>query len=404
MPNTSSKTSESTRATPKRTRYDIARAAADRAQAFGEDPSGASAVVGFDGFIDSIIHLVSQRNTMQLDDFVRIDTIPGFASRVGAAAGKSSNIELVVREQRFGGNGPLMAGALGRLGVGVTYIGAIGQEDAPETLSPIYEPFAEWCEKVLPIAAPGHTDALEFEDGKVMLGKPQNIQHVTWERIKEAVGLGVFISMVDGAKLLGVVNWVMMSGVDGIWQGLIDEVLPKIEPARRPRIFIDLCDPAKRTDADLLAALDLLKRLNTLTPVTLGLNLAESQRVAAVAGAEPFDDSHNTTMGSAVRKTARSIQQTLGLDTVVVHPRQGAAAANADESAWFEGPFTSSPKLSTGAGDHFNGGFSFGQIAGMPLDECLAIGTGVSGAYVRDAVSPALDRLVGFLRDLPEPE
>lgn len=401
MPN---ETTENTKTSNKRTRYEIARAAADHAEAFGNDPAGASAVIGFDGFIDSIIHLVSQRNSMELDDFVRIDTIPGFASRIGAAAGKSSNIELVVREQRFGGNGPLMAGALGRLGVGITYIGAVGQEDAPESLSPIYEPFAERCERVVPIAAPGHTDALEFEDGKVMLGKPQNIQHVTWDRIKQTVGLDAFVAMAESAAVLGVVNWVMMSGVDGIWQGLIDEVLPKIDPAKRPRVFIDLCDPAKRTDADLLAALDLLCKLNAMTPVTLGLNLAESQRVAAVGGAEPFDDSHNTTMSSAVRKTASSIQQTLGLDTVVVHPRQGAAAARSGESAWFEGPFTSSPKLSTGAGDHFNGGFSFGQIAGMPLDECLAIGTGVSGAYVRDAQSPTLDRLVGFLRDLPEPD
>jgi len=59
------------------------------------------------------------------------------------------------------------------------------------------------------------------------------------------------------------------------------------------------------------------------------------------------------------------------------------------------------PRLSTGAGDHFNAGFAFGQVCGLPLDECLATGCGVSGAYVRDAQSPSRDRLIAFLNQLP---
>ena len=73
-------------------------------------------------------------------------------------------------------------------------------------------------------------------------------------------------------------------------------------------------------------------------------------------------------------------------------------------SAWFEGPFTATPRLSTGAGDHFNGGFAFAQVHGLPLEECLAVGCAVSGAYVRDALSPDLDRVIAFLRSLPLPE
>ena len=40
---------------------------------------------------------------MALEDYERIDTIPEFAARAGAAAGKSANIELVPIETRFGG-------------------------------------------------------------------------------------------------------------------------------------------------------------------------------------------------------------------------------------------------------------------------------------------------------------
>lgn len=103
------------------------------------------------------------------------------------------------------------------------------------------------------------------------------------------------------------------------------------------------------------------------------------------------------------------IRAKLGLGAVVVHPREGAGAATADgRSAWFDGPFTRSPKLSTGAGDHFNGGYAFATTLGIDralgIAACLAIGCAVSGAYVRDAESPTRQRLVEFLRELPEPE
>ena len=46
----------------------------------------------------------------------------------------------------------------------------------------------------------------------------------------------------------------------------------------------------------------------------------------------------------------------------------------------------------------------FAQAGGLDLAHCLATGCAVSGAYVRDALSPDLDRLIGFLRDLPAPD
>jgi sugar/nucleoside kinase (ribokinase family) len=131
------------------------------------------AVVGFDAFIDSIIHVVDQRFAMTADGYKRIETIGQFAMRAAAAAGKSTNMEMVEKERRFGGNGPLMAGALGRAGLQVTYIGAVGRPEAPRQLHPIYEEFAARCQLVVPVAPPATTDALEFEDGKIMLGKPR---------------------------------------------------------------------------------------------------------------------------------------------------------------------------------------------------------------------------------------
>ncbi|TVQ61584.1 MAG: carbohydrate kinase family protein [Phycisphaerales bacterium] len=389
-------------------RADIAQAAAAAIERASGELTGVRALVGFDGFLDEIIRVVSTRRSMADDDFEAIATIPEFAARCGAAAGKSANIELSVREQRFGGNGPLMAGGVARLGMPTTYCGAIGRSaDEPGVVHPLWQDFAARCERVIPVGPPAHTDALEFDDGKIMLGKPRAVQDVTWELLKRTIGLEEIRRLIERSTLVGIVNWTLCGGVEGIWHGLIDEVFPALKPlvgGRTRRVFIDLSDPAKRTDEDIARAVGVLRKMDALVPVTLGLNLSEAERLAHVLGVAAFGDEHNTSLARAVRDGAAAIREASGLSCVVVHPRQGAGAATATEREWFEGPFTRSPRLSTGAGDHFNAGFAFAQSLNLPLSQCLAVGVGVSGAYVRDAASPDLARLQGVLRDLPVPE
>ncbi len=286
----------------------------------------------------------------------------------------------------------------------MTYVGAVGHEDNPRALHPIYKELANRCREVIPVAPPAHTDALEFDDGKIMLGKPANVQSVTWPLLIETVGLPAIKAKVEGSALIGIVNWVMMGGVEGIWEGLCNDVFASLPKTGGHRVFIDLSDPAKRTDADVSRARGLLQKMNTLVPVTLGLNLSEAERVAEVAGMPPIEERNGHKLGPALQAAAQALRERLGLSCVVIHPRQGAAAADATSSAWFDGPFTETPKLSTGAGDHFNGGFAFAQVHGLPLEQCLATGCAVSGAYVRDALSPDLARLVAFLKSLPLPQ
>lgn len=388
------------------TRSELAQRAADALEGIDTHKAlSMRSLVGFDGFVDSIIHVVDQRHSMIQDDYERIHTIPEFAARCGAAANRSANMELVVVDTRFGGNGPLLSSALGSLGSPVTYIGAVSTEDDWNTVDPIYQPFVDLCDRVIPLCPPGRTDALEFDDGKIMLGKPESVQRVTWNRIKEVVGLDKLVEIIEQVSLISVVNWTLVGGVPGIWEGLCDDVFPRLTKNKDRRVFIDLSDPAKRTDADILIAMNLIQRLQEHLPVTLGLNLAESGRIARVIGVEAFDDEHNRTLASMVPEAATIIREKLDLECVVIHQHTGAGGADrSGEACWFAGPYTRKPRISTGAGDHFGGGFSFAQIAGLDLGESLAAACGVAGAYVRDAASPNRSRLIEFLRDLPVPE
>jgi sugar/nucleoside kinase (ribokinase family) len=379
-----------------RDRQSIAAGAAAALQSAAAPP----ALVGFDGFIDTIIDAVDVRTDMSPNGYRRIPTISAFAARCAAAAGRSANIERVVRERRFGGNGPLMAGALARLGSSVTFIGAVG--DGAGGLDPVFAPFADRCRRVIATGPPSHTDCLEFDDGKLMFNETAAVQGVTWEHIVEVAGLEELIRIVDGARVIGIVNWSLLAGVPGIWRGLMRDVLPRVSSAPR-RVMIDLSDPSKRTDADVREAMDLLRALNASGPaVTLGLNLNEAGRIGLLAGLSGALGLESS--GEDLRQRAGAIRERLGLDSVVVHRHTGAAAADGASAAWFAGPYTKTPRLSTGAGDHFNGAFAFARAVGMPIAECLAVGCAASGAYVRDSQSPTRERVVAFLSDLPRPE
>ena len=66
--------------------------------------------VGFDGFIDEIIHVVDIR--VSSDYYKRIPTIQAYADRIAHGSGMSTNIELVSQQIKMGGNGPILANAL----------------------------------------------------------------------------------------------------------------------------------------------------------------------------------------------------------------------------------------------------------------------------------------------------
>jgi hypothetical protein len=348
-------------------------------------------MIGLDGFVDEIIAVVAKR--FDKDRYEAMKTITVLGEKILAAAGQSSNYELLVKQTKLGGNGPIMANALAAAGLPVTYVGNLGYP----AIHPVFAELANRA-KVISIAEPGHTDALEFEDGKLMFGKHQTLGDISWDNLIDRVGKNALIKMVSAAKLIGFVNWTMLSNMSDIWSKLQTEILPHCARGDRT-FFIDLADPEKRTVTDISDALIILGRFQPFVNVILGLNLKESDQIASALGIAVPADSE-----PLIEQTAKSIRQKLGISCVVIHPRKGAAAATAEESARFAGPFVEKPKISTGAGDHFNAGFCLGRICGLSLEESLCTGVGTSGYYVRSAQSPSGKQLAEFVAELPPPQ
>jgi hypothetical protein len=345
------------------------------------------ALVGLDGFVDTIIHVVGRRESAR--SYARMGQMSEFGRLIGAAAGLSANFEFVTKMVKLGGNGPIMANALASQGQRVTYIGNLGWP----ALHPVFSDLAKRA-KVISIAEPGYTDAIEFEDGKLMFGKHESLEDVNWATLTRHVPEARLIAMFQESSLIVLVNWTMLPFAGAIWAKIQTRVAPKLTGENR-LMFIDLADPAKRTREDIAAALKAIGRFQRYFRVILGLNLQEGRQIGAILGLPECDGSEAKVAGLAGR-----IREELAIDTVVIHPTAFAAAADGTGCSSVAGPYTERPKITTGAGDHFNAGFCTGRLLGCDLAQSLQMGVATSGYYVRKAKSPSLDELVRFLKSL----
>lgn len=344
------------------------------------------ALVGFDGFVDTIVTPVALR-AGQGENFTPIGTINEFGQRILAAAGKSTNLEFYPRMDKLGGNGPIMANALLAQGSGLTYIGALGRPN----LNPVFADMAARS-KVFSLCDPAATTAVEFSDGKLMLGMMKSLDEITPGKIDEILTPEVYKQALAQADLIALVNWTMIPNLTAVFVDLVERVLPQIPVKPGRTFFFDLADPEKRSRADLVYALETIAKFEQFGAVTLGLNLKEAQQVFSALGFGTETESE-----SGLRAMAAKIRARLDVTTVVVHPKESAACANREGTYWVPGPYVAKPLITTGAGDHFNAGFSSGQLMGLAPESCLGIGVCTSGHYVRTGKSPSVADLETFL-------
>jgi hypothetical protein len=347
-----------------------------------------SAFVGLDGFVDEIVQLVDKRH--DAERFDRLSTITAFAERVALAAGKSTNIEPVTQQVKLGGNGPIMANALASLGLKVTYLGALGWPD----IHPVFRPLADRAEE-FSIGEPGRTLALEFADGKVMLTNTSVLSEITWPNIQERFGRAKFFQHFGTASLVAFVNWTMIPHMSDVWESLQKELCPDLCEPRR-KLFIDLADPQKRRKEDIRRALELVTGFQRCFDVTLGLNEKEAWEVAATLDLPARKHTREN-----LASTALAIWDRVRVSELVVHPVRYALTASEGHVTEVEGPACEHPKITTGAGDHFNAGFCLGQLLGLDDAQSLLCGVSTSGFYVRNAASPSITDLVAMMRDWP---
>ena len=343
-------------------------------------------VTGFDGFVDEMITVVDQRQT--LDAFKRVEDISRFGDLVKQAAGHSSLREIVVTATDAGGCAVNMGDGLAALGVRVDTFATFGE--------PIHPAFADYGEVATLHSwgrEPGRTLAFEFADGKLMFSAVRQLAEFEPGRVGEYLQDGTYLDACRKARLVALTDWSMYPHMTAVWRLLQDAVFSQLED--RPWLFIDLVDPTSRSEEDIREMLSVMEGFSASMRPVLGLNQNEANVLSRLLGLECVREAD----AAATASQAGVLRERLGLEQVVIHAHSYAASAARGGVFSTDGPYCRNPRKSTGAGDRFNAGYALGLMLDLTVEECLLCAVASSGFFVRRARSACSDELVTFLRD-----
>jgi hypothetical protein len=202
--------------------------------------------------------------------------------------------------------------------------------------------------------------------------------------------------LVSQAGLIAFLDWGIIFSMTEIMYEFLHQIGDHLPGPRKP-IFIDTADPTKRSEADIRRFVEILPRLADKFEVYLGFNLRESAFIGRAVGLTEFPDAPQD-----VLTYSEHLRKRLGIDALVIHWSRHAVGNDADSAVRVEAPFTDNPRISTGADDHFNAGFFLGCLLGGDLESNVQLGVATSGYYGREAKSPTLAELVGFVETLSQ--
>lgn len=341
------------------------------------EPSGGDVVFGFDGYVDNVREMGTNASSSENE---RITTLSELGDEIvtSAAADSSLAISWECHGKRTGGHVSHLSRAYQTLGFDPTLVGMCGD--------PILDIFEqEFAECTLhSLGDPGVTDAIEFNDGKLMLMENGGNATLDWETIQSRVGIETLVNEIDGAKLLGIGYWAVIPEMASILDGLREMVFPKL--ADPPQHV--LLDPANIREIDR----ELLESIVTATghlaeevDITVSANRYETAELAAVLGSNTSDE---------LVADARVAFDSLDVDRFVGHSVTESVVISEDGTTSVRVNPIDSPELTTSAGDHFNTGLSLGLVEGLPEDAAVVLGNALAREFVRTGETPSYDDVV----------
>lgn len=345
-------------------------------------------LVGFDGFVDSLVRPIRKKD----DDkqFAYFQEMAEFGQYVLSKQGLSSCIELDNIAEKAGGNGPIMAGALGKLGVRMDCVGAMGVPG----IHPVFQSLRGMNCVLHSYAQPGYTTSLEFAGGKLMLARMNEFNSIDWEDIKTRIGLEKLIGLFRGSDTIGIVNWSEIFHANTIWKGILEEILPILDLDRPQDLFMDLSDCSGRKREHIQDALAIMKRYARYCRVAFGMNENEARLICGILyDNAPADD---------IDAMGAGLYESLGIDTLLIHRAHSCSGWNRQGVFHIDNYNASSPVLLTGAGDNFNAGYCAAKLLDLDIESSLIVAHAVAGFYVRNGFSPTTEELVRLLREWRE--
>jgi GTP-binding protein EngB required for normal cell division len=376
-------------------KYDMTQKALDgvksKIDTMEESASNKYVFLGFDGYIDSLYSIVLNREDVK--NWKTMDSMTQMAERIIDSAGSSTSIERILKRKVAGGFAPNTGKALWNLGVRVFLVAAMGLPK-PKELFKIYPEYVE----DISINEPGRTIGLEFNDGKIMITDFHNIYNITWDRIINKIKVPKLIDRFNICDGYGFGHWSLLLEMNNIWKKIQTEIFPSVSNLKEKIFYLDLADLRKRKDSDTKEMLDLLMELEDQVQICLSLNDIEAIDISRVLDGVDEIDPKQPNFENYI-EAGKKINEILNFSYLIIHEPHFATISNKKKHSWVSQAYTSTPKFSTGAGDHFNGATLAGLILGLDPAEAILFGNVNTAIFVRTGESPKFKHMKKFMEN-----
>ncbi len=331
--------------------------------------------LGFDAFIDHIVKPIKSGSALNPEAY--FESMNAFGQFLSERDGMNCSVELQSCVEKLGGNAPITANALISLDVDCVCVGGFG---LPE-INPVFAELSERAE-LISVSNPGMTTALEFGNGKVMLGINKDINSLGFEHITERVSKQGLIEHISKSDLLMFLNWSELPRSTEIYKGFASEVLPHVDGEKI--LYMDLSDCARRDMSEVQELCEVIKALPRHIHVYLSLNRNEDRIVCGACGIDADKPDE-------IR--AQALVEALGLEGVILHRRERCHMTSKSGSGTSYTELCKTPAVSTGAGDNLNACICKGLLLGMSPLEIVEFATAGSGFYVENGYSGSMDQV-----------
>ncbi|MEF8879366.1 MAG: carbohydrate kinase family protein [Candidatus Thermoplasmatota archaeon] len=330
-----------------------------------EEISDSNIVMLPDFFVDHFLYLDDFEK-----EFERIKKIYGQGG--GNAPGVNQDI-------RQGGNAANTSLALARLGVNVDLI-CRTSEFGKNLLDYFLGKHGVNLEKVKSDGELAVTTAMEFGEKhvNVMVGDTGSVADFSFDRLDEED-----LEKISQSDIVGVMNWSLnRRGTD------LAEKVFKYAKKRGVKTFFDTGDPAHR-ERDIPNLFE-----NVISSKNLDIIGLNENELKHYTGYDVFKD-QNELIDAAVSLKKR-VSARVDLHTCDL----SCSIKNEGEKFYIPAVTLSSIKRATGAGDSWNAGNLFGELAGLDDEERLLFANYFAACYISDTriLHPDLEEVIDFIR------
>ena len=346
-------------------------------------------LAGFDGFIDTIVKPLRRFSANGEPEFFH--TIDEFGVFIAEHSHKSTSIQYEVLTKKPGGNMPNFVMAMDALPLYPTAIGMLSAESGD--IDPIFKELGKQRYSYL---AAGPATALEFNDGKIFLS-PATIAGIdcdekVFPRIEKAFPL--FSNAVANADLTAFLNWSELPFAQDLWNDIYTHTFDSAKTDKGRIVFFDLCDTGAKNLPEIEAVLSLIAKISARRKTILSMNKNETLDI--------YKKITGQSQSCSASEAAQLLFERITVDELVVHQHTESIALSAEGMVRKQCILNNNPKISTGAGDHFNAAYCLASLAGLPIAEKLTFANAYSGAYIAKGSGPSLDYVMRHHCDISQ--